>query len=102
MYREAALHCCVSSLGTTWSLTSELSSTRRACAHTACAHTAKALFDDKDTAENSAMLSILTTLLVVLVLGAGSFTFGQDATAFSGGCACWLGWLAGLASWRAN
>lgn len=37
----------------------------------------------KDTAEDQAVLSLLTTLLVVLVLGAGSFTFGRDANKFS-------------------
>jgi len=44
---------------------------------------AAALFSDKTSAEDGAVLSIFTTLLVVIVLGAGSFTFGKDATAFS-------------------
>ena len=42
-----------------------------------------AVINQKDTAEEQALLSALTTLLVVVVLGAGSFTFGRDANAFS-------------------
>ena len=44
---------------------------------------AAALFDDEDRAGKGALLSLLTTLLVVVVLGYGSFTFGKDATNFS-------------------
>eukprot|EP01048_Picozoa_sp_COSAG05_P001190 COSAG05_NODE_39_length_27555_cov_750.282925_5_plen_914_part_00 len=44
---------------------------------------AAALFDDEDRAGKGALLSLLTTLLVVVVLGYGSFTFGKDASNFS-------------------
>ena len=43
----------------------------------------KARLDDKEDSETQAFLSLMTTLLVVVVLGAGSFQFGADANKFS-------------------